>query len=119
MTKIDPHKYPGPLEELEKHQGKSSGSQKSVKIGLIAAIIGLIFAGLAAFIISSDIGFDEFIEEGGAAIAVFPFWLFIFIPLFFSKKKSKTSQNKTQISIALVAGLLIIGVAVMIFFINK
>ena len=35
MSKIDPHKYPGPLEELEKRQGSSNADNKRTKIAVI------------------------------------------------------------------------------------
>ncbi len=92
MPKIDPHNYPGPLEDLEKKQAqqKTPKNNAGVKVGVVFALIGLFVAGLTSYIIYTGEThiIEELIEEGGI-LTFIPFWLIIFIPFMFGKKKKK------------------------------
>ena len=74
MAKIDPHNYPGPIEEIEKHQGVYKGDVKRNKVAVVAALLILGIGALVAFLVytGEDIGelIEDLIEEGVFANAV-------------------------------------------------
>ena len=92
MAKIDPHRYPGPLEELEKNQGVYKKDNTRVKIAIIAGLIALAVGGLVTYLVYSGEDIESLIEdlvEEGGVFSLIPFWLIIFIPFMFAKKKKK------------------------------
>lgn len=120
MPEIDPHKYPGPLEELEKQQNQG-GSDKSKKIAIAAALGLLVVGGLVMFLLASGekIDIEELVEEGGI-FSVVPFWFIIFIPFIFKKKKKTTNENnQVKITISIIAAITVAITAAIIILINN
>lgn len=111
---IDPHKYSGPLEDLEKQKRGSS-----VRIPLITAVIVLI-AGIGVFFLVRE-------AEGGfigSDVSFIPFiaiWPAIIIPIIASQKKKNQqgapmNADQKRIVAFVIAGIaLVIAMAVGLF----
>jgi len=90
---IDPHTYPGPLEELEKHKQNTSnkpGNQRKATIFVIAMSVMLMVGALVAYLVYSEGGFEGAIDEDPTAFIPFiPVWIAIFVPFMVAKKNKK------------------------------
>lgn len=124
MPNIDPHSYPGPLEDLEKKQNQSGEPDKGRKIAIVVALGILVVSGLIMFLVASGekIDIEEIFEEGGI-FSIIPFWFIIFIPMIFKKKKQNTDpakqENQAKTAIAIVAAVAVAIMAAVIFLINN
>lgn len=108
---IDPHNYPGPLEELEREnrlKGVKEGNDNSrSKIMIIIALSLLVCGGLIAALFAYKEGAidNDFIENPEGLVSFVPFWIAIFIPFIFVKKKKSENKisNERRLLIILVA----------------
>lgn len=113
--KIDPHKYQGPLEDLEK---KSGGNYSGRTAMIVAVLILLTGAGILFFIY----GFAEF--EGNESVESFapliPIWFAVFIPIIAIGKKNKraATANQKKIIAFMVLGFSIVAISMIIFFVS-
>lgn len=110
---IDPHKYPGPLEDLEKKQIPNKSNEGATEPNkLVGIIVALFVLGLGAlfyilFITNADLG-D--IEEWGFISAI-PFWLIFIIPFFGKKKDIKKDARTQAMKIILIVSIISIFIA--------
>ncbi|MFC1647739.1 hypothetical protein ACFL10_01965 [Patescibacteria group bacterium] len=124
MKEIDPHKYSGPIEDLEKHQRMNPKQNNSLRRTMMISIgvaVLLLIGGIVAYMSYSGGNPIESIEDDATVLLPFiPVWFAIFIPLIIGskKKKNKLSQNRRILVIFLVMGMLaVIGLTGLIFFI--
>ncbi len=124
FEQIDPHKYPGSLEELEKRnrlKGNNNGKDNSrtkiiIFIGLALLIAGGLIAGYFAY---KEGSIDkDFFDNPENFVSFIPFWIAIFIPLIITKKKKSEGEtpNKKRVLLILVALGVLFAVGFGIFF---
>lgn len=109
---IDPHKYSGPIEDLEKGTTKSKKPGVSLIIGLILVLLG---GGVLFLIYAIEAGEIDFERDIWAYVTTIPFWLIILIPFAFRKKLktmksikgSKTTAEQKRIIAFVVAGIIL------------
>lgn len=106
---IDPHKYPGPLEELEKESrlnGQKPEQNKTITIVVIAIVLLILGAGIAVYFAFQEGSIDrDIVEDPESFFPFIPIWIAVFIPLIAAKKKKKgvKIQNEKRVLIVLLA----------------
>ena len=103
---FDPHKHPGPLEDLEKQSTQNNNPRIAIIIAVLVLFLG---GGIAMFVYMSESGSSN-PEEAFAFIPFLPIWIAIFIPFFIKKKKQGTTGKNRDRIIVFVA----VGIAVLI-----
>lgn len=121
MAEIDPHRYSGPLEDLEKNGQEEQSSNLRLKIILAAGLGVLLVSGIVAYFLFINSDTKEIVDsESTPAIMIsfIPIWIAVFIPLMISKNKKPQNAKSSQVSlvIGVAAALVIIG-AVIVFFV--
>lgn len=107
---IDPHKYAGPLEDLEKK--KKPQQNNNGRIVIIIALVLLALGGVIAFYVYSTVGEDGG-GNGDSAMPAIPFiliWVAVFVPIFAvkTKKKGPLSAEKKRILVFVIAGIVLL-----------
>ena len=102
--KFDPHKHPGPLEDLEKQSTQSNNSKVAIIIAVLVLLVG---GGIAMFVYMAEGGGD--VDEAVAFVPFLPIWIAVFIPLFIKKKKKgATSEDQKRIVVFVAVGIAIL-----------
>ena len=102
--KFDPHRHPGPLEDLEKQSAQGKNSKVAI---VVAALVFLLIGGLALFAKLSDGGGGD-ADDAIAFVPFLPIWIAVFIPLFIKKKKGTTSEDKKKVVIYIAVGIAVL-----------
>jgi len=106
---IDPHNYPGPLEELEKEsklKGQQPKQNRTLLIVIIAIVLLVLGAGIAVYFAFQEGSIDgDIIEDPESFFPFIPIWIAIFIPLIAAKKNKKGVKipNEKRVLIVLLA----------------
>lgn len=99
---IDPHKHPGPLEDLEKKQPSKQGTTVAIVIGLLVLLLG---GGVALFVYTSEGGGANGSDDAASFIPFIPIWIAVFIPFIYRNKKKALSDNQKRARVLLAAAL--------------
>lgn len=105
---IDPHSYPGPLEDVEKKNRLRKAGNASAAKNNIATVVVLFFViglGLFIYLASRYEGLFEDFSDWGFVSAI-PFWLIIAIPIVANKKKNKKDVRTQVMAIAIMIAVM-------------
>ncbi|MFC1655443.1 hypothetical protein ACFL3C_01110 [Patescibacteria group bacterium] len=121
-SNIDPHRYSGPLEDIEKKKPTGKNFKIKIIIGILVFTLGV---GIMVYMIFGDKpGFDG-IGSDTSFIPFIAIWPALIIPIIASQKKKKLNQagqkmnaDQKRVIVFLAAGgalFVILGVGVMLY----
>lgn len=113
---IDPSKYQGPLEDLEKKETKISNKRK---LGIIfGAGVFVFFTGIFIFFMIFGSGEAEGMKNHNLTMAYFmPAWIALFVPIIISsKRKGKNGEIVFPVAFVVLLLLFFAILAVLLFF---